>query len=258
MADQKDWAKIWFATLSDEDILALSPADRWAWIALIVYTKKHGTNGTVMIRPQSDFLAVAMGIPTSEILNTIARLPHVFLGDAKSEHGTLPCSFINWYKYQIDSTHAERQKRARSKRREEERRREEKRKEEIRITSPYPSSTEGQVADGILFDQFWQAYPRKNAKVTAQRAFGRLKPTEPLLALMLADIQRRRQSQDWTKQKGQYIPHPATYLNQRRWEDETHGTNRGANQETPGKVRSGGGTDYGAAFGAKMPIVRKD
>ena len=127
MADQQEWAKLWFAALSDEEVLSLPPAKRWAWAAMIAYTKKHGTNGTVMIRPDSDFLAVALGVPKEQVLSTINGLPNLQIGDAKSEHGLIACSFTNWYKYQVDSTHAERQKRARYKRREEERRREEKR-----------------------------------------------------------------------------------------------------------------------------------
>jgi hypothetical protein len=27
-------------------------------------------------------------------------------------------------------------------------------------------------------------------------------------------------SAEWTKDGGQFIPHPATWLNQKRWEDE--------------------------------------
>ena len=123
MADQQEWAKLWFAALSDEEVLSLPPAKRWAWAAMIAYTKKHGTNGTVMIRPDSDFLAVALGVPKEHVLNTISGLPNLQIGDAKSEHGLIACSFTNWYKYQVDSTHAERQKRARYKRREEERKR---------------------------------------------------------------------------------------------------------------------------------------
>ena len=31
---------------------------------------------------------------------------------------------------------------------------------------------------------------------------------------------KRSKSTDWTKDNGQFIPYPTTYLNQRRWEDE--------------------------------------
>ena len=37
---------------------------------------------------------------------------------------------------------------------------------------------------------------------------------------MLAALEQQRQSHDWQKEGGRYIPYPATWLNQGRWEDE--------------------------------------
>lgn len=71
------------------------------------------------------------------------------------------------------------------------------------------------------FDAFWSAYPRKTAKTAAAKAFARLRPDERLLAAMLAAIERQRTSPQWTKDGGEFIPHPATWLNGRRWEDST-------------------------------------
>ena len=36
---------------------------------------------------------------------------------------------------------------------------------------------------------------------------------------ILRDIESRVSSDDWKKEGGKYVPNPATYLNQRRWED---------------------------------------
>ena len=70
------------------------------------------------------------------------------------------------------------------------------------------------------FDRFWQAYPRKTAKPQAAKAFARLRPDEPLLLRMLAALALQRQSAQWQRDDGQFIPHPSTWLNGRRWEDE--------------------------------------
>ena len=70
------------------------------------------------------------------------------------------------------------------------------------------------------FDRFWSAYPRKTAKPQAAKAFARLKPDEALLDRMLAALAVHRQLDQWTRDKGQFIPHPSTWLNGRRWEDE--------------------------------------
>lgn len=70
------------------------------------------------------------------------------------------------------------------------------------------------------FAAFWAAYPKKVGKQDALRAFARLKVGEDQLAAMLAAIEQQRASPQWTKDGGQYIPNPATWLRQGRWEDE--------------------------------------
>ncbi len=71
-----------------------------------------------------------------------------------------------------------------------------------------------------LFDTFWAAYPKKVAKDKARRAFCKLRPDAALVDRMIADVNRRKQLPQWGKEGGQYIPYPATYINDRRWEDQ--------------------------------------
>ena len=80
------------------------------------------------------------------------------------------------------------------------------------------------------FDRFWAAYPRKVGKGAAERSFERIRPDAALLDGMLRAIETQRQSDTW--QRG-YIPNPATWLNQRRWEDEPDGVAAPAAQQTP-------------------------
>tara|TARA_R110000868_G_scaffold101793_1_gene280392 strand:+ start:417 stop:1247 length:831 start_codon:yes stop_codon:yes gene_type:complete len=68
------------------------------------------------------------------------------------------------------------------------------------------------------FGFFWEKYPKKVGKPAALKAFKTAKLNGDLSAV-LADIDRRMVGEDWRKEGGQYVPHPATYLNQRRWED---------------------------------------
>ena len=70
------------------------------------------------------------------------------------------------------------------------------------------------------FDVFWAAYPRHTGKQDAYKAFVKLKPNEALMAAILSGIEKQKQSAQWTKDGGQFIPHPATWLNGCRWEDE--------------------------------------
>lgn len=70
------------------------------------------------------------------------------------------------------------------------------------------------------FTRFWTAYPRKTAKEAALKAFAKLKPDETLLQTMLEALDRWKASDQWTRDGGQFVPHPATWINGKRWEDE--------------------------------------
>jgi len=81
------------------------------------------------------------------------------------------------------------------------------------------------------FAIFWAAYPKKQAKGKALSAFHKLKPDEELMTTIMSALEKVKKSESWLKDSGQYIPHPATWLNGQRWEDEIaqggdHGTDR--------------------------------
>lgn len=70
------------------------------------------------------------------------------------------------------------------------------------------------------FDEFWNAYPRKVGKGAAEQTFKKYKPNDELLKIVLTAIDEQKHSEQWRKDSGKYIPNPATWLNQKRWEDE--------------------------------------
>ena len=70
------------------------------------------------------------------------------------------------------------------------------------------------------FDAFWAAYPRKTGKGEARKAWAKIKPNAELIQQILDAVKWQSQSDQWQKDNGQFIPHPATWLNQQRWEDE--------------------------------------
>lgn len=70
----------------------------------------------------------------------------------------------------------------------------------------------------LFFEQFWQAYPRKVSKQTAYKAFSRLNVTQEILDKMLQAIELQKKSDQWQDER--YIPHPTTWLNGARWNDE--------------------------------------
>jgi uncharacterized protein YdaU (DUF1376 family) len=70
------------------------------------------------------------------------------------------------------------------------------------------------------FERFWKVYPRKVGKRPALRAWKKLGKARPDADVLIAAVLMQAGSDDWQKDGGQYIPHPTTWLNQGRWEDE--------------------------------------
>ncbi len=87
------------------------------------------------------------------------------------------------------------------------------------------------VTQSDQFDQFWAIYPRKVGKKAALNIWTRLKPDKDLLEQILRAVEKQKKLDQWTKDGGQFIPNPATWLNQCRWEDELPtGSGKGYNQ----------------------------
>ena len=87
--------------------------------------------------------------------------------------------------------------------------------------SASPSSPEGS-AEGEYsadFNTFWQEYPRKVGKGKAWESWSKAKG-RPAIANILAAVIEQKASPQWMKEAGQFIPHPSTWLNQRRWDDK--------------------------------------
>ena len=82
-------------------------------------------------------------------------------------------------------------------------------------TNPAPSAT---VAE--TFEAFWKEYPKKVGKAKCSDVWKRLKPKPELFEKIMTALRAQKQTQQWTKENGAYIPNPLTWLNQRRWEDE--------------------------------------
>ena len=84
----------------------------------------------------------------------------------------------------------------------------------------------GTVPDALRarFERFWSEYPRRVAKDAAWREFQKCKPDDHLVGLMIDAVRAQTRSAQWSKDGGQYIPHPRTWLHQGRWLDDTDRT----------------------------------
>lgn len=67
------------------------------------------------------------------------------------------------------------------------------------------------------FEKFWSVYPKKVGKIDAKKKFAKVAVDVDTL---IAAVEKQKNSTQWTKNDGQFIPNPSTWLNQERWNDE--------------------------------------
>jgi len=73
-------------------------------------------------------------------------------------------------------------------------------------------------ADG--FDELFSIYPNGDNRAKAERRYRRLAPSAALQRTMRSAIEAQRLCRRWTKDGGEFVPEFATWLRNRRWEDQ--------------------------------------
>lgn len=77
----------------------------------------------------------------------------------------------------------------------------------------------GSAEGGSAFAAFWSAYPRKVGKRNCSALWARRHLSEQAAEIM-AGLARCKASTAWSKDGGQFIPNPQTWLNRDGWLDE--------------------------------------
>jgi len=95
------------------------------------------------------------------------------------------------------------------------------RKKERRIPPKPPTGgTQKETLAG--FDDFWAQYPRKTAKGAARKSWAKLTMDERREAYKA--IRKQVACHHFRNRGEDFIPHPSTWINQQRWEDELRNT----------------------------------
>lgn len=76
------------------------------------------------------------------------------------------------------------------------------------------------------FDEWYSAYPRKTNRGMAEKAWEKLHPDDTLVDTMIRAVALQVYQPDWLKDGGAFIPHPGTWLNNKRWLDEIPGAQK--------------------------------
>lgn len=96
----------------------------------------------------------------------------------------------------------------------------EKEKEKFKKETASPKSSAQSAEPASEFDRFWSAYPKKTGKQAARNAWKSSAKRRPAFAAIMAKLEAFKQSDQWTREDGRFIPNPATWINQGRWDDE--------------------------------------
>lgn len=100
--------------------------------------------------------------------------------------------------------------------------------QEYRLTSGQPSIDKNRIEKNSIeynthqeaFDAFWNAYPKKRDKGRVEKWFAHYSPNQELVDKMIKVVERLKDTEQWKKDNGKFIPYPATWLNAKGWEDE--------------------------------------
>jgi len=101
------------------------------------------------------------------------------------------------------------------------------------------------------FEIFWKEYPKKANKKKARERFLKLK--SELLPVILEALKKHKSTSAWQENSGQFIPHPATWLNGERWEDDI--TSLNFNNSNNGKNKRNFGSGYVSTEGYADLVV---
>lgn len=93
--------------------------------------------------------------------------------------------------------------------------------------TPLPPAEAGGADTGVEnsaghgnFASFFAAYPRKVGKVQAEQVWDKLAPDEALRKRIAEAVRAWARSPEWARNEGQFIPKPARWLREARWDDE--------------------------------------
>lgn len=85
---------------------------------------------------------------------------------------------------------------------------------------PTPPADPKPDAQERRFAEFWAEYPKKVGKKAALTSWKRLKPDAELFERIMQAVIIAKRSEQWSREGGRFIPNPATWINQGRWDDE--------------------------------------
>ncbi len=205
MSDQKKWFKVWNSILTDPSFLDLPVEQIGRWTLLGSLISLHGENGKITLSKDSLYKLLRVQNDNGLVL------PNVIFEEGKSDNAIITVIMKNWLKYQLDSTGYERLKKFRKSKMITV-----QDKTKIRLREDKEKNSPIAPQD---FDLFWSSYPKKIGKHAAHRSWNKAN-NKPSIEKIISVLETQKKSDQWKKESGKYIPNPATWINDGRWDDE--------------------------------------
>jgi hypothetical protein len=246
-----DWRK-------DPGVHALDYYHRGVWFEILMLMHEGERRGMLTLNGKAmpmDALAQILGIPKTELEPTVNRLVTYGVASIDEETGALCCRRMLRDEAFRSSRARNGAKGGRPPKTEREPTGNLDETPSVSVSSSLSLSTTEQQnrSDGVVgsngysleqyFATFYKSYPRKVGKPAALRAWRGVfngvaeSKWSGLFQSILKALGEHKKQDQWTKDDGRFIPHPSTWLNQHRWEDELPGLN--------GRVR---GAERGESF----------
>ncbi|MFW1952193.1 YdaU family protein [Acinetobacter beijerinckii] len=86
-----------------------------------------------------------------------------------------------------------------------------------------PSDDEQKQGQAVIereFEKFWNAYPKKQQKKPTFDKFKKINFKKYPLEMILSALEKQKESPQWQKENGQFIPMATTWIYQERWNDQ--------------------------------------
>ncbi len=221
MASSNGWIKL-HRRLQDHDLWKLRPFSKGqAWVDLLM----SACHAQSRFQVRGIWVDVAPGQVAFSEKNLAARWGwsrsklRAFFFRLENDHQVIQqknnvitlVSIVNWHDYQAKDTADQTAKDTAERHIQE--------VKEVKETTPPIVPPRGKGYSDA-FESFWKTYPRRIGKASAFRSFERARKKGVSAEAIIAAVEHHKRGEQWQKEGGQFIPHPTTWLNQGRWDDE--------------------------------------
>lgn len=220
-----------FADLLDSSLWSEDSDTRIVWMTLLLMSDQDG-----MVRAAPSAIANRARVVTDVTLDALERFGSPDQESRTSDHEGRRIEkveggyvILNYKKYRDLKTQEEQRAAVRERvRKHRERKRAEADADQSGVTdvtksNPIQKHMQMQKNRSTCpnpdFDRFWEAYPRKVGKKKARASWTKAEGLPPIDALLVI-LEAHKKQVSWREENGKYIPHPGTWLNQARWEDD--------------------------------------